>query len=208
MKSRISIRGMAVASAVAAASTTVALAVTGLPGGDEVVAEPAADRALLPATASATLPMKPSGEQLAEIEEELRQEAARQRAAREAREARQARQERERASRSASRTPKFSGDARGIAASMAAESYGWGAGEFSCLDSLWERESGWDHTATNPSSGAYGIPQALPGSKMSEYGSDWRTDPVTQIQWGLSYIRSAHGTPCGAWNTFQSKGWY
>jgi hypothetical protein len=91
---------------------------------------------------------------------------------------------------------------------MAASQYGWGADQFSCLDSLWSRESGWDVHATNPSSGAYGIPQALPGSKMSAYGSDWADNPTTQIQWGLAYIRDSYGTPCGAWSEFQAQGWY
>ena len=91
---------------------------------------------------------------------------------------------------------------------MMSERYGWGAGEFSCLSSLWERESGWDVHASNPSSGAYGIPQALPGSKMGAYGADWQDNAVTQIEWGLSYINDSYGTPCGAWSTFQSQGWY
>lgn len=97
-------------------------------------------------------------------------------------------------------------DPRGIAQEMLA-SRGW-SGEFSCLLNLWERESGWNPYAENPSSGAYGIPQALPGSKMASAGADWRTNPRTQIEWGLSYIGGRYGTPCGAWNAFQSQGWY
>jgi hypothetical protein len=62
--------------------------------------------------------------------------------------------------------------------------------------------------ATNPSSGAYGIPQALPGSKMSAFGSDWADSATTQIQWGLAYIRDSYATPCGAWSEFRSRGWY
>jgi resuscitation-promoting factor RpfB len=89
-----------------------------------------------------------------------------------------------------------------------AERYGWGSAQFSCLSSLWERESSWQVHAENPSSGAYGIPQALPGSKMSGYGADWRDNAVTQIEWGLSYIDQSYGTPCGAWSAWQSKGWY
>jgi phage protein D len=80
--------------------------------------------------------------------------------------------------------------------------------QFSCLDSLWERESGWNVSATNPSSGAYGIPQALPGSKMESAGSDWQTDAETQIKWGLQYIDSTYGSPCGAWSHEESAGWY
>jgi hypothetical protein len=85
---------------------------------------------------------------------------------------------------------------------------GWGDGEFSCLNSLWEKESGWSYTANNPSSGAYGIPQSLPGSKMSSAGSDWQTNPVTQIKWGLQYIANTYGTPCSAWGHSQSVNWY
>jgi hypothetical protein len=80
--------------------------------------------------------------------------------------------------------------------------------QFSCLDSLWERESGWNVSATNPSSGAYGIPQALPGSKMESAGSDWQTDAETQIKWGLQYVDSTYGSPCGAWSHEESAGWY
>lgn len=90
---------------------------------------------------------------------------------------------------------------------MMSARYGWGAGEFSCVSSLWGKESGWNVHAANPS-GAYGIPQALPGSKMSTVGADWRDNPATQIAWGLSYIDSTYGTPCAAWSAFQDKGWY
>lgn len=84
---------------------------------------------------------------------------------------------------------------------------GW-SGQWSCLNSLWERESGWNPHAQNPSSGAYGIPQALPGSKMASAGSDWRTNPATQITWGLNYIAGRYGGPCGAWGHSQATGWY
>ncbi|MET9066831.1 aggregation-promoting factor C-terminal-like domain-containing protein [Streptosporangium sandarakinum] len=84
----------------------------------------------------------------------------------------------------------------------------WSYDQFRCLDSLWTRESGWNHQAHNPSSGAYGIPQALPGSKMSGSGGDWRSNPATQIHWGLRYIKSRYGTPCGAWGHFQASNWY
>jgi len=85
---------------------------------------------------------------------------------------------------------------------------GWSAAQFTCLDLLWTRESNWNYQATNPSSGAYGIPQALPGSKMGTVASDWRTNPVTQIKWGLNYIATVYGTPCGAWGHSQATGWY
>lgn len=85
---------------------------------------------------------------------------------------------------------------------------GWPESEFTCLDALWSRESGWRVNAANSSSGAYGIPQALPGSKMASVGADWQTNPATQITWGLNYIAGRYATPCGAWASFQVKNWY
>lgn len=82
------------------------------------------------------------------------------------------------------------------------------ATQFGCLDSLWTKESNWRVSADNPSSSAYGIPQALPGSKMSTFGDDWATNPVTQIRWGLDYIANRYSTPCGAWSHSVSHGWY
>lgn len=86
--------------------------------------------------------------------------------------------------------------------------YGWGDDQFSCLVSLWNRESGWRADAYNAGSGAYGIPQALPGEKMASAGLDWRTNAATQISWGLSYIGSRYGSPCSAWDHSQRMGWY
>jgi uncharacterized protein YabE (DUF348 family) len=100
------------------------------------------------------------------------------------------------------------GSAQAIAKQMMADSYGWGDDQLACLISLWNRESGWRVNASNRSSGAYGIPQALPGKKMASAGSDWQTNPATQIKWGLKYISDRYSTPCGAWSAFQSKGWY
>jgi hypothetical protein len=80
--------------------------------------------------------------------------------------------------------------------------------QFSCLNSIFSQESGWSVTASNPSSGAYGIPQALPGSKMASAGPDWQTNAETQIKWGLQYIDSTYGSPCAAWSHEQSDGWY
>ncbi|PJJ71791.1 transglycosylase-like protein with SLT domain [Diaminobutyricimonas aerilata] len=85
---------------------------------------------------------------------------------------------------------------------------GWGEDEYSCLVALWKKESGWNVYAQNRSSGAYGIPQALPGSKMASAGADWQTNPATQITWGLGYIQGRYGTPCGAWSHSQARGWY
>jgi len=98
-------------------------------------------------------------------------------------------------------------DPRAIAQSMVA-ARGWSDTEFQCLVSLWDRESGWNPYAANTSSGAYGIPQALPGSKMASAGADWQTNPATQITWGLGYIAGRYGTPCGAWAHSNSVGWY
>ena len=103
--------------------------------------------------------------------------------------------------------PAPSGSAQQIAMGMLG-SYGWSSGQFSCLVSLWNQESGWNVYATNPTSGAYGIPQALPGSKMASAGADWQTDAATQIRWGLSYIKSLYGSPCGAWAHEEADGWY
>lgn len=84
----------------------------------------------------------------------------------------------------------------------------WSDTQFECLDSLWTRESNWNHRARNARSGAYGIPQALPGSKMRSAARDWRVNPKTQIKWGLRYIESRYGSPCDAWSHFQAHNWY
>ena len=73
---------------------------------------------------------------------------------------------------------------------------------------MWGRESGWQVSASNASSGAYGIPQALPGSKMASVGPDWQSNAATQIQWGLGYIDGRYGSPCAAWSHSQANGWY
>src|SRR6478735_3936615 len=98
-------------------------------------------------------------------------------------------------------------DPKAAARAMLAE-FGFADSQFSCLSSLWTRESNWLYTATNRSSGAYGIPQSLPASKMASAGADYRTNPVTQIRWGLGYIKQVYGTPCAAWAHSQSTGWY
>lgn len=86
--------------------------------------------------------------------------------------------------------------------------YGWGGDQFGCLESLWNRESGWNYQAYNASSGAAGIPQALPGGKMASAGADWQTNAATQIRWGLGYIAGSYGTPCAAWGHSNATGWY
>jgi len=99
----------------------------------------------------------------------------------------------------------------GEAASGSAQQYALslvGSAQFSCLDPLWERESGWNVYAENPGSGAYGIPQALPGDKMASAGADWHTDADVQVRWGISYIDSTYGSPCGAWQHEEKYSWY
>jgi hypothetical protein len=99
------------------------------------------------------------------------------------------------------------GTAKAIAKQLLADR-GWGDDQYDCLVTLWNHESGWRVHAANPS-GAYGIPQALPGSKMASAGSDWQNNATTQIKWGLGYIASRYNTPCGAWSTWQAHGgWY
>jgi hypothetical protein len=105
-------------------------------------------------------------------------------------------------------TPAQQGSNRALGKEMAASIYGWDGDQWACLDTLWAHESGWRTTAGNKSSGAYGIPQALPGSKMAKYGDDWRTNPATQIEWGLAYIKGRYGTPCGGWQHFLDHNWY
>ncbi len=100
-----------------------------------------------------------------------------------------------------------SGSPQQIAMAMLAD-FGWPASQFSCLDPLWERESNWNPYADNPISGAYGIPQALPGAKMATAGADWASDATTQIRWGLGYIKATYGSPCGAWDHEEGYGWY
>jgi hypothetical protein len=85
---------------------------------------------------------------------------------------------------------------------------GFGEDQWSCLYTLWTHESGWRTTAGNTSSGAYGIPQALPATKMASYGADYLTSAQTQISWGLDYIKGRYGSPCSAWSSWQIKGWY
>lgn len=101
-----------------------------------------------------------------------------------------------------SRYPSTVAEARNYAAQRI------GSVQFTCLDKLFTRESHWRTRARNSSSGAYGIPQALPGSKMAWAGADWRTNPVTQVKWGLHYIKARYGTACGAWAHSQRTGWY
>ncbi len=122
----------------------------------------------------------------------------------------QAAQERakaERVSRDRQRLRLAVRDPQGAARVLAAQR-GWGRTQFACLDSLWSKESQWRTSADNPTSSAYGIPQALPGARMATMGQDWRTNPLTQIRWGLQYIESSYGTPCAAWAHSRATNWY
>jgi len=110
------------------------------------------------------------------------------------------------ASRTSYRAP-LTGDPRTIAHAMLLRE-GGSESSWTCLEGLWSRESNWNVYADNVGSGAYGIPQALPGSKMATFGSDWRTNPITQIRWGLWYIRTTYGDPCNALAHSQSSGYY
>lgn len=152
-----------------------------------------------------------------EIRLEKEREAARKKAQERARElarqreiaaqkAAQEKREREEKRRRESQAPTYSAPS-GNVKQYASKLVGGGA-QFSCLDALWNKESGWNHLAQNPSSGAYGIPQSLPGSKMASAGADWRTNPYTQVRWGVSYIKSRYGTACAAWNHSQAHNWY
>ena len=98
--------------------------------------------------------------------------------------------------------------AREVAKALMDDKYGWGEKQYACLDGLWTKESKWNYRASNKRSGAHGIPQALPATKMESVGTDWRTNPVTQISWGLRYIESRYETPCGAFAKFKRTNWY
>lgn len=150
------------------------------------------------------------------LEKEKKEKEAAEKKAREEEAARKAAEKNSSNSRSSSSRKSSSAPAAGKPAPGSAKAYaadavasrGWGQDQYNCLVSLWNKESGWNMYAYNSSSGAYGIPQALPGSKMASAGSDWKTNAGTQIEWGLGYIKSRYGTPCGAWGHSQSRGWY
>ena len=195
------------------ASALLASATAADPATDRVVGASADTATRTQAAALAALAGPTAEEQLAEHAERARAKAearkkaaalaARKAAARKVAEARKAAAQRT-ARRAAARAV---ADPKSVARSMLAD-HGWGSDQFSCLDNLWTKESGWKHTADNPTSSAYGIPQALPGSKMASAGSDWETNPVTQIKWGLGYIDDVYGTPCAAWGHSQAVNWY
>jgi len=97
------------------------------------------------------------------------------------------------------KTPK---GARSVGKAMAKDKYGWGAAQYTCLNTLWTKESRWNYRSRNKVTGAHGIPQAYPATKYESIGSDWRTNPITQMSWGLKYIKVRYQTPCKALRTF------
>jgi hypothetical protein len=228
--SRISVRGFAVASATAV--TTVG-AVVGVASGSEQaptndIEATAADATLLadiPAggnaqvqtvsltqqadaqTTAAHAAAKKSAQEAAR-KQAAEDAAAKKAAAEEAEREAQEREEAEAASRAAERQTFAIQSSYSTAEVQAMARQIVGAGQFQCFSNIVDHESGWDYTATNPSSGAYGLMQALPGSKMSSAGADWRTNPATQIKWGLNYMNDRYGSPCGAWDFWQANNWY
>ncbi|AZK96273.1 MULTISPECIES: aggregation-promoting factor C-terminal-like domain-containing protein [Streptomyces] len=229
--SRISVRGFAVASATAVTTVGAVVGVaSGNPQSSDNVETAASD-------ATTLLADVPSGEQvqvqavaLAEqagaqaaaaettakksAEESARIAAAKaakdKKAAAEAKAKKEREEAKERAERSKARdassfTAKASysiSEVKDIARQMMS------AGDFQCFSNIVTKESGWRYTATNPSSGAYGLVQAYPATKMATAGADWRTNPATQIKWGLSYMKERYDSPCGAWSFWQKNRWY
>jgi len=219
----VAVAGATTVATIAVASGVAAAAPAG-PASKAAPSRPAAGVAALDATSAARqlarekadLAAREQDRLVAEAHAAARREARRRAAARRARAAelaaaRQAQklqqQQQQQAANSASAPATPSGSPQQIAAAMLG-SFGWSSDQFGCLQSLWNAESGWNPSASNPISGAYGIPQALPGSKMASAGPDWQTNPATQIKWGLGYIQSVYGSPCAAWSHEQSAGWY
>ncbi|MFE7569032.1 transglycosylase SLT domain-containing protein [Streptomyces sp. NPDC057539] len=235
--SRISVRGFAVASATAVTTVGAVVGVaSGDPQvSDDNFETAAADMTLLadiPAgqqaqvqtasltqqaevqAAAADATAKKSAEEAARIQAAKDAKAKKEAADDAAEREREAKEAKERASRDAARTQTASAssfatqasytvaEVKAIARQMVP------ADQFQCFSNLVNKESTWNYQAQNPSSGAYGLVQALPGSKMSSAGADWRTNPATQIKWGLGYMADRYGGPCGAWSFSQANGWY
>ncbi|GLW58393.1 transglycosylase SLT domain-containing protein [Kitasatospora phosalacinea] len=223
---RISVRGVAVASATA---VTAVGAVVGAASGSEGKA----DVQTVDVASATLLADAPTGTQAQNVSDGIgrqadaqqvsadaaakkaAEEAARQKAAADAQakadadkaaKAAEEKRAKEEANRAAARSV-LATVSPGSVQDMALQIVG-DANQFQCFSQIVKRESGWDYTATNASSGAYGLVQALPGSKMATAGADWRTNPATQIKWGLNYMNSRYGSPCGAWSFWQSHHWY
>lgn len=226
--SPISVRGFAVASATAvtavgsvvgvasgsvaqpndaeatAAGTTL---LADIPAGEQAQVQTAsltqqADTQAIAADASAKKVAEESARKAAAKSAIEKKEAA-EKAAKEAKERAEAK---EKASRSSSSFPVQSSYTVAQIQSMAASMVP--SGQFQCFSNIVDHESSWNYRAVNASSGAYGLFQALPGSKMSSVGSDWQTNPATQIKWGLNYMDSRYGSPCEAWSFWQANNWY
>lgn len=209
---RISIRGVGLAAASVAtlsfavgattaaadAPTSATTLVAADPTDTTLAAQKAGAAKAQAAARAAALAKAKAAREKAAAAKAAREKAAREKAARAAAKAR--------ANRAINRHPVSAGSARAIGKQLAA-ARGWTGQQWICLDNLFTSESGWRTSASN-SSGAYGIPQALPGSKMASAGSDWRTSARTQITWGLSYVRGRYGTPCSAWSFYRSHHWY
>lgn len=232
--SRISVRGFAVASATAV--TTVG-AVVGVASGstpavdDNNFEATAADTTLLadiPAgqqaqvqTASLTQQADAQASAADAAAKKSAEEAARIQAAKDAKSKKQAAEDKLEKERQAKEAERASRDAVRSASAFATQSsytvaevqamarQMMPADQFQCFSNIVDHESSWNYRASNPSSGAYGLVQALPGSKMASAGADWQTNPATQIKWGLSYMNSSrYGSPCAAWSFWQANGWY
>jgi hypothetical protein len=229
--SRISVRGLAVASATAV--TTVG-AVAGVASGSPQAASSdgieatAADSTLLAdipgggdtQAQTVSLTQQADAQSIAadaaarkSAQEAARKQAAESAAAKKAAAEKKAadakRAAEARASRSSDRADLFGQQASYTVAEVQAMARQIvGAGQYQCFSNIVSRESGWNYRATNAASGAYGLVQALPGSKMASAGADWRTNPATQIKWGLNYMNSRYGSPCGAWSFWQANHYY
>jgi hypothetical protein len=231
--SRISVRGFAVASATAVtavgsvvgvASGSVAQAqnndaettaadttlLADIPTGQQAQVQTAsltqqADAQAIQADASAKKDAEESA-RLAAAKTAVAKKAAAEKAEKEAKEKAEAKAASAKASSSSSSFPVQSSYTVAQIQSMAASMVP--SGQFQCFSNIVDHESSWNYRAVNASSGAYGLFQALPGSKMSSVGSDWQTNPATQIKWGLNYMDSRYGSPCEAWSFWQANSWY
>ncbi|WP_441250465.1 transglycosylase SLT domain-containing protein [Kitasatospora sp. McL0602] len=228
---RISVRGVAVASATAVTAVGAVVGVASGSEGPKVSTVDVAGATLLAdvptgahaQTVSENLGRQANAQQVSAdaAAKKAAEEAARQKAAADA----QAKADAEKAAKAADEKRKADEEAANRAkarSALVADTTSYSAGsvqglaasiigddsQFQCFSQIVKRESGWDYTATNSGSGAYGLVQALPGSKMSSAGSDWRTNPATQIKWGVNYMNDRYGSPCGAWSFWQSHHWY
>lgn len=210
---RMSVRGFAVASATAvtAVGSVVGMASAGnaQPGGTEAAAGDTTLFADIPVgqqVQTASLVQQVDAQGIAADASAMKdaEEAARKAAAQSAVERKAAAQKAEEQAKAklAARTTYSVAQIQALAAQMVP------AGQFQCFSNIVSHESGWNYHAVNAASGAYGLFQALPGNKMASTGSDWQTNPVTQIKWGLTYMNNAYGSPCQAWTFWQAHHWY